>query len=861
MYQDDNKLYIGGANQEAVITPDTEWVNPITKELKYFQHINPSQPIATKDPYVDYQFYSPTGNSIVQTINSTPRWQQYWADREGSRISNAMHKVSPKVLDLLMSTDATARLPELVLEIPEIYKIVKYGAQQGLRRISPSYDLYKTIGETAPKVKAGKPTIRTKLGDVEIDNPGLAYRQGNDIGRTYVKYKDVDNSAAQFQIENNLEQIIAKRKNTPYIFKESILDDAIKNGKWTPEGGVKGYHFFYQDTPMYADGYLWYGSPKINETLDVGALNSGLLVSPKNNNFIIGSSKATPYRRTGTGILHSDGVTYVTDNLGRLIPSDAENLGLNLNEIEAFTWKPGYGYKRVISDIPTIKWPNTTRGLLPKLNIPSRQFQGNYNDLFLRELPLNKNSYYRSVDRQALGSYKKTGVVSQGGGSGYAYPMFTKGKPSEYRLENLNNYDTVWLVSKPESKLQWETYDKFPTPVVNGELNKAPISEFDFYVYRPDKGYIKLDDKLNFPGGAKVNLQPHIEYLKSLPKEQQIQYLTQNGLNKEWLWTIENNPSHLENALREAKLPIPKLRVPEHSGKRFVDDFGREIIATPWKGTDQELLGLINKNQIEVLRDYFSPQKKEQIMQAMNWGEKEYAELKEELLRSIGTVTKGEVKGPKDGFTIIAQHSGKAVGKGSDMLGEHTITFNRERIPDEKTAVEAIMHEIGGHGKTMSIKPNKPNVISESFPRMTQLMQKNQELANEILQLNGRGKFFDQFANSADLEKYIYANKIPKHKAQRLFSQFKYYQYMKEIQEKAARAYTGQLMEKLGYNNTENIKQLERFFTPETVQKFKKAVLNYGVPITIGSTLVSKKQFGGTLIQKFRGLLKARKED
>jgi len=47
------------------------------------------------------------------------------------------------------------------------------------------------------------------------------------------------------------------------------------------------------------------------------------------------------------------------------------------------------------------------------------------------------------------------------------------------------------------------------------------------------------------------------------------------------------------------------------------------------------------------------------------------------------------------------------------------MTFNRERIPDIKTAIEAIIHEIGGHGKTMSINPNKLNKISEAFPRMT----------------------------------------------------------------------------------------------------------------------------------------------
>lgn len=147
----DDRTYIGGSDQEVVITPGKSYTNPYTGQ--YTQATESyAQPIASKDPYVDYQFYSPTGNSIVQTINSAPKWQQYWADQEGGRVSNAMHQAAPKVLDLLMSIDAVARLPELALEIPEIYKAVKYRAQQGLRRISPSYDLYRTIGETTPKI-------------------------------------------------------------------------------------------------------------------------------------------------------------------------------------------------------------------------------------------------------------------------------------------------------------------------------------------------------------------------------------------------------------------------------------------------------------------------------------------------------------------------------------------------------------------------------------------------------------------------------------------------------------------------------------------------------------------------------------
>ena len=57
------------------------------------------------------------------------------------------------------------------------------------------------------------------------------------------------------------------------------------------------------------------------------------------------------------------------------------------------------------------------------------------------------------------------------------------------------------------------------SPTVNGEFNKAPISNFDFYLYHPNKGYLKLDSNLNMPNGMMVSRTPHIDYLNGLSKE------------------------------------------------------------------------------------------------------------------------------------------------------------------------------------------------------------------------------------------------------------------------------------------------------------------------------------------------------
>jgi hypothetical protein len=66
-------------------------------------------------------------------------------------------------------------------------------------------------------------------------------------------------------------------------------------------------------------------------------------------------------------------------------------------------------------------------------------------------------------------------------------------------------------------------------------------------------------------------------------------------------------------------------------------------------------------------------------------------------------------------------------------------------MPDAHAVQEAVMHEIGGHGKTLSIdvgefgKGGYSDMVKEYFPRLTQLTSKNEELANKLLVLNENG--------------------------------------------------------------------------------------------------------------------------
>lgn len=282
----------------------------------------------------------------------------------------------------------------------------------------------------------------------------------------------------------------------------------------------------------------------------------------------------------------------------------------------------------------------------------------------------------------------------------------------------------------------------------------------------------------------------------------------------------------------------------------FKDNYGREVTPTPFPGADQEMQNIALNTHTEVLRDYFSPQKTQQIKKTMGWGDAEISELQDEILRSVGHASDVKIKGPKEGFVDIGTHHGSVIGTGDEAYGKHVITLNRERIPDAHAVQEAVMHEIGGHGKTLSIdvgefgKGGYSDMVKEYFPRLTQLTSKNEELANKLLVLNENGQMLSKLKTSGDVERYMIENNLPWSQFEDLNNKRKYFQYVTSPQEKYARGYTGQLYEKLNGPSTKtlNIKQLEEYYTPESVERFKKALLGVTpIAVGVGVTINNKK--------------------
>ena len=277
----------------------------------------------------------------------------------------------------------------------------------------------------------------------------------------------------------------------------------------------------------------------------------------------------------------------------------------------------------------------------------------------------------------------------------------------------------------------------------------------------------------------------------------------------------------------------------------FIDDYGKEVTPTSYPGSDEELLSNLKKATEAIADHYFSdPQKIQQVKQTMGWGDTEYNELLEEFSRIL-RYSEGEVKGVNDGFKAFAQ-SGIKGFQGEDMsmiYPNNVITLNRDRLPNDNRALEAAIHEIGGHAKTLHLDPTVNggiwDLLKQMYPRVTQLMEKNKEIADATLQLNEKGRFYAQFPNSSDLEIFLEEHPEYKSMTEKLFNMRRRFKYVTgDTQERAARGYTQQLMEHLGKPSDQG---LTEFYTQPSVNKFAKKVLNIVTPITSALPFLNNK--------------------
>ena len=161
-----------------------------------------------------------------------------------------------------------------------------------------------------------QPEIRTRYGDVEIDNPELAYRQ---VGKGAVE-----------NFQKTGEQFV------PVKLTGNKLRDALNNMM----GG----------TPMYKQGSLWYGLDPINYP-ELFTTTEPLAIGNKH------ASIVKPWIDPGKVIkkgIRTGEVDYAGKaNLqgGRRVPFAEDQLGQS--NVTSYKWVPEYGYKKVTQEPST----------------------------------------------------------------------------------------------------------------------------------------------------------------------------------------------------------------------------------------------------------------------------------------------------------------------------------------------------------------------------------------------------------------------------------------------------------------------------------------------------------------------------
>ena len=214
-----------------------------------------------------------------------------------------------------------------------------FGTFSALRKLPKYATLMKAENKAAQEAAAlnwrdmlSNSVKRTRIGDVEIDNPGLYYHQ-SDAGKA-------KNFVSTGRMRTPLEEY--------WLAKEGA-------GEHIPTKLRAGIEPGYPQDPgsaMFSQGNLWYD--KLNG-ITVNPMKPDLLVTAKempiaNKNASIMSDKAS------LKVLYEQGTRRVTnDNIYTQGPHNRQNTA-------AYTWEPEYGYRRVFAEeTPTLNWVNTAR--------------------------------------------------------------------------------------------------------------------------------------------------------------------------------------------------------------------------------------------------------------------------------------------------------------------------------------------------------------------------------------------------------------------------------------------------------------------------------------------------------------------
>ena len=197
---------------------------------------------------------------------------------------------------------------------------LKGALESAYKRLASMLD-EKVLAKEFEQTEALNPQTRYRLGDVEIDNPNLAYRQGTT-------------------------GLVDDFLNTGIVRSEGM---GVKRTTPTSRGRLLLLSKNFNN-PMFQQGHQWYGVPKIGQVVD----------RPVQQNMLVTAEPLSVASKSSTA-LNPDGVSGTFDvrgirtfNNGRRVPMDESQL--NSSNTSAYIWNPSYGYEKVRPAEPSVQF-------------------------------------------------------------------------------------------------------------------------------------------------------------------------------------------------------------------------------------------------------------------------------------------------------------------------------------------------------------------------------------------------------------------------------------------------------------------------------------------------------------------------
>lgn len=254
--------------------------------------------------------------------------------------------------------------------------------------------------------------------------------------------------------------------------------------------------------------------------------------------------------------------------------------------------------------------------------------------------------------------------------------------------------------------------------------------------------------------------------------------------------------------------------------------------------SDDYIKDLVKDAHKHLIKEYkTNPEKINQIKQVLGWNDSQYDEFLEEMNKIFKS--KDEMK-IDPGMKARGKMHTKVIPEEPGI--KHRLILNNKH-PSKSDLVATVLHEFN-HARTVNYRPLKLSehntIVKQNFPRIVELVEANSKIADQTLELNKLGKFMNQFQGPGSFQAYFEQDKLNNKRPFELLSEFLDFEYSTDLQEKIARASATQLLDKYNIKSHKQLNPLLKYYTPESVEKFKTSVL--GIAPIIGINLTKENE-------------------